>query len=71
MGAGEGASGPRLASSVAGGWPRQMSHRPVTRCGGPRGSSAEGHCDWGLVRQWIHGLRQLLGACAVLWFLST
>ena len=70
-GAGGGASGSRLASSIAGGWPRQMGHRPAIRYGGPRGSSAEGQGDWGFVRQWIHGLRQLLGACTVLYFLST
>ena len=67
---GGGASGSRLVSSVAGGWPRRVGHRPAIRCGGPRGSSAEGQGDWGLVRQWIHGLRQLLGACAVLYFFS-
>ena len=55
MGAGGGASGSRLASSVAGGWLRQTGHRLAIQCGGPRGSSAEGQGDWGLVRQWIHG----------------
>ena len=68
MGAGGGASGSHLASSVAGGWPRQMGHRLAIRHGGPRGSLAEGQGDWGLVRQWIHDLRQLLGACVVLYF---
>ena len=71
MGAGGGASGSRLTSSIAGRWPRQMGHRLAILSGGPRGSLAEGQGDWGLVRQWIHGLRQLLGACAVLYFLST
>ena len=71
MGVGGGASGSRLASSIAGGWPRQMGHRLAIQYGGPRGSSAEGQGDWGWVRQWIHGLRQLLGASAVLYFLST
>ena len=71
MGAGGGASESRLASSIAGGWPRQMGHRLAILYGRLRGSSAEGQGDWGLVRQWIHGLRQLLGACAVLCFLST
>ena len=66
-----GASGSGLASSIAGGWPRQMGHRPATQYGSPRGSSAEGQGDWGLVRQWILGLCQLLGACAVLYFLAT
>ena len=70
MGAGGGASGTQLASSIAGGWPRQMGHRLAIQYGGPRGSSAEGQGDWGLVRQWIHGLRQRLGACcAVSYFL--
>ena len=41
------------------GWPYSMA--------APCGSSAEGQGDWGLVRQWIRGLRQLLGACAVLY----
>ena len=40
MGAGGSASRSRLASSIAGGWPRQMGH--------PRGSSAEDQGDWGL-----------------------
>ena len=71
MVAGGDASGFQLASSIAGGWPRQMSHRLGIQYGGPGGSSAEGQGDWGVVRQWIHGLRRLLGACAVLYFLST
>ena len=69
MGAGGGASGSQLASSIAGGWPLRMGHRLAIQYGGLRGSSAEGQGDWGLVRQWIHGLRQCLGACAVLYFL--
>ena len=70
MGAGVGASGSRLASSFAGGWPRQMGHRLAIPYG-LRGSSAEGQGEWRLVRQWVHGLCQRLGACAVLYFLST
>ena len=39
MGAGGGASGSRLASDIAGGWPRQMGHRLAIQSGGRRGSS--------------------------------
>ena len=60
-GAGGGASGSRLASSIAVGWPRQMGHRLAIRYGGVRGSSAEDQGDWGLVRQRTHGLLQLPG----------
>ena len=42
MGAGGGASGSRLASSIAGGWPRQTGPRLAILSGGPRGSSAVG-----------------------------
>ena len=74
-----GASGSQLASSVAGGWPPQTGPRWVMLSGGPRGSSAAGQGDDAmvellgrfLVRQWIYGLRQFLGACAVLCFFST
>ena len=45
MGAGGGASGSQLASSFAGGWPRQMGHRLAIPSGGLRGSSAEGQGD--------------------------
>ena len=39
MGAGGGASGSLLASSIAGGWPPQTDPRLAIRSGGPRGSS--------------------------------
>ena len=45
LGAGGGASGSRLASDIAGGWPRQMGHRLAIPSGGLRGSSAEGQGD--------------------------
>ena len=50
MHAGGGASGSRLASSIVGGWPRQVGPRLAMPSGGLRGSSAEGQGDWvGLV----------------------
>ena len=70
MDAGGCASGSPLASSIVGGCPRQMGPRLGIPSGGLRGFIGSGTgvtgLGWCLVRQWIHGLRQLLGACAVL-----
>ena len=46
MGAGGGVSGSRLASRIAGGWPRQMGPKLAILSGGPSGSSAVGQGDW-------------------------
>ena len=62
MGAGGGASGSKLASGIAGGWPLPMGPRLAMPSGGLHGSSAAGQGDdavvellcWCLVRQWIH-----------------
>ena len=48
-----------LSSTIAGGWPGQMGLRLAAQHGGPRGS-AVGQGVWGLVRQWINGLRHLV-----------
>ena len=45
MDPGGGASRSRLASSIVGGWPRQVGPRLAIPSGGLRGSSAEGQGD--------------------------
>ena len=70
LGAGGGASGFQLASSIAGGWPLWMGPRLAILSGGLHGPSAPGHGDdamveflsWCVVRQWIQ-----VPAVAVLW----
>ena len=49
MGIGGVASGTQLISGTAGGWPLPVGHKPAIRCGGLRGSSAEGHGDVAMV----------------------
>ena len=59
-----GASGSKLASNIAGGWPLSMGPRLAIPYGGRRGSSAEGQGD-------VHGTTvdtwsvSVPGACAV------
>ena len=70
MGVGGGASGSRLASNTAGGWPLPMGPRLAMPSGGRRGSSAEGQGDvlGTTVDTWSASVP---GAYAVFFFFST